>query len=107
MTAWREVSLQAGVWQALATVVDPEFPVCDIVELGLILDVTVTATGVARITMTLTAPNCPVAESLPAQVREAVAAVPGITGVEITLSWDPPWTPEAASPLVRLYLELA
>lgn len=72
------------------TIYDPEIPV-DIYELGLIYDALVNTDGEAKIIMTLTSPNCPVAESLPNEVREKVEQIEGIEKAEIELTFDPPW----------------
>jgi FeS assembly SUF system protein len=97
------MSLQDQVVAALKTVYDPEMPV-NIYELGLIYDVSVDAAGEAAIRMTLTAPNCPVAGSLPAEVERAVRAVPGVTGVTLTLTFDPPWSKDRMSEAAKLAL---
>jgi FeS assembly SUF system protein len=97
------MSLQDQVVAALKTVYDPEMPV-NIYELGLIYDVSVDAVGEAAIRMTLTAPNCPVAGSLPAEVERAVRAVPGVTGVTLTLTFDPPWSKDRMSQAAKLAL---
>jgi metal-sulfur cluster biosynthetic enzyme len=78
----------------------------NIFDLGLIYDVDVDGCGQARIRMTLTAPNCPVAGSLPEEVRRAVCSVPGVAGVEIELTFDPPWTKDRMSPAAKLALGL-
>lgn len=72
------------------TIYDPEIPV-DIYELGLIYDAYVSAEGNAKIVMTLTSPNCPVAESLPNEVKNKIQQIEGITNAEIELTFDPPW----------------
>ncbi len=97
------MSLQDQVVAALKTVYDPEMPV-NIYELGLIYEVTVDAAGQVAIRMTLTAPNCPVAGSLPAEVERAVRAVPGVTGVTLTLTFDPPWSKDRMSQAAKLAL---
>ena len=97
------MSLKDQVVAALKTVCDPEMPV-NIYELGLIYDVAVDAAGQAAIRMTLTAPNCPVAGSLPADVERAVRAVPGVTGVKIELTFDPPWSKDRMSQAAKLAL---
>jgi len=74
----------------LKTVFDPEIPV-NIYDLGLVYDIETTGDKKVVITMTLTAPNCPVADSLPNEVRDKVKALPGVEGVEINLVFDPPW----------------
>jgi len=90
---------------ALGTIFDPEIPM-DIYSLGLIYDVQVNPAGEAHITMTLTAPNCPVAGSLPAEVERKVRAVPGVKDVKLELTFDPPWDKSRMSPEVRLMLGL-
>ena len=97
------MSLQDQVVAALKTVYDPEMPI-NIYELGLIYDVSVDAAGEAAIRMTLTAPNCPVAGSLPADVERAVRAVPGVAGVKIELTFDPPWSKDRMSQAAKLAL---
>lgn len=88
---------------ALKTCYDPEIPV-DIYELGLIYRVDVEDDNTVRIEMTLTSPHCPVAESLPAEVKEKVAAVEGVKGCEVEIVWDPPWSPQMMSEEARLEL---
>jgi FeS assembly SUF system protein len=95
--------LQAEVVTALKSIYDPEIPV-DIYELGLIYDVAINADGDAVVTMTLTTPHCPVAESLPQEVELRVLGVPGIRDAEVKLVWDPPWDPSKMSDEARLEL---
>ena len=95
--------LQASVVEALKSVYDPEIPV-DIYELGLIYDVAISEDGDAVVTMTLTTPHCPVAESLPNEVELRVLSVPGIRDAEVKLVWDPPWDPSKMSDEARLEL---
>ncbi len=90
---------------ALRTIFDPEIPM-DIWNLGLIYEVKVTAAGHAHIRMTLTAPNCPVAGSLPAEVERKVRAVPGVRDVKLELVFDPPWDKSRMSKDARLLLGL-
>ena len=97
------MTLKDQVIAALKTVYDPEMPV-NIYELGLIYDVAVDAAGQAAIRMTLTAPNCPVAGSLPAEVERAIRAVPGVTGVKLELTFDPPWSKDRMSEAAKLML---
>ena len=95
--------LQATVVEALKSIYDPEIPV-DIYELGLIYDVDISEDGDAVVTMTLTTPHCPVAESLPNEVELRVLSVPGIRDAEVKLVWDPPWDPSKMSDEARLEL---
>lgn len=95
--------LQESVIEALKSIYDPEIPV-DIYELGLIYDVSISEDGDAIITMTLTTPHCPVAESMPGEVELRVLSVPGIRDAEVKLVWDPPWDPSKMSDEARLEL---
>ena len=95
--------LKDRVVEALKSVYDPEIPV-DIYELGLIYDVEISKDGDAVVTMTLTTPHCPVAESLPNEVELRVLSVPGIRDAEVKLIWDPPWDPSKMSDEARLEL---
>ena len=95
--------LYEGVIDALKDIFDPEIPV-NIYDLGLIYGVEVTAEGQAVVTMTLTTPHCPVAESMPAEVEMRVAAVPGIAFADVNLVWDPPWDPQKMTDDAKLEL---
>ena len=95
--------LYESVITALREIFDPEIPV-NIYDLGLIYGVDVSADGAAVVTMTLTTPHCPVAESMPAEVEMRVAAVPGIRDAEVNLVWDPPWDPAKMSDEAKLEL---
>jgi FeS assembly SUF system protein len=95
--------VQAAIVEALKTIYDPEIPV-DIYELGLIYDVSVGEDGDAVVTMTLTTPHCPVAESMPGEVELRVLSVPGVRDAEVKLVWDPPWDPSKMSDEARLEL---
>lgn len=95
--------LQAAVVEVLKSIYDPEIPV-DIYELGLIYDVAISEDGDATITMTLTTPHCPVAESLPNEVELRVLSVPGIRDAIVNLVWDPAWDPSKMSDEARLEL---
>jgi len=97
------MNLKDQVIAALRKVYDPEMPV-NIYELGLIYDLSVDGEGRAAIRMTLTAPNCPVAGTLPGEVERAVRAVPGITGVKLELTFDPPWSKDRMSEAAKLAL---
>jgi len=96
-------ALYEGVVEALKEIYDPEIPV-NIYELGLIYGVEVTDEGHAAVTMTLTTPHCPVAESMPAEVELRVGSVPGIATAEVNLVWDPPWDPQKMSDEAKLEL---
>ena len=93
------------VIDALKTVFDPEIPV-DLYELGLIYDINVEDEKFAKIKMTLTTPNCPVAESLPKDVKEGAMQVEGIEDVDLELVWDPPWNKDMMSEAAKLELNL-
>jgi FeS assembly SUF system protein len=95
--------LKNNVIDALKSIYDPEIPV-DIYELGLIYDVDISEDGDAVVTMTLTTPHCPVAESLPNEVELRVLSVPGVRDAEVKLVWDPPWDPSKMSDEARLEL---
>ena len=97
------VAGETPVIEAIREVYDPEIPV-NIYDLGLIYELQIEADGSVLVTMTLTAPGCPVAGIMPQQVAEAVAAVPGVGEVQVTLTWDPPWTKERMSEDARLAL---
>ena len=89
--------------KVLKTIFDPEIPV-DIYELGLIYDVFVNEDFDAKVLMTLTSPNCPVAESLPAEVEQKVKSIKGINQVEVEMTFDPPWTKDLMSEEAKLEL---
>ena len=96
---------EEAVVAALKTVYDHEIPV-DIYELGLIYDLKVAENGNVAINMTLTAPACPVAGTLPQQVANTVSIVPGTGEVSVSLVWEPPWTMEKMSEDARLAMNL-
>ncbi len=87
----------------LKTIYDPEIPV-DIYQLGLIYDVQVSDEGDIHVLMTLTSPNCPVAESLPEEVKEKVGTLPAAGKVEVEITFDPPWTRDMMSDEAKLEL---
>jgi len=84
---------------------DPEIPV-NIYELGLIYDIKVENKNTAKVKMTLTSPNCPVAESLPKEVKDSIMQVEGIDKVDLDLVWDPPWDKSMMSEAAKLELNL-
>ena len=96
-------ALVEAVVEALKSIYDPEIPV-DIYELGLIYDVAVSEDGDAIVSMTLTTPNCPVAESMPGEIELRVGAVPGVGHAEVELVWDPPWDPQKMTDDAKLEL---
>ncbi len=91
--------------RVLKTIYDPEIPV-DIYELGLIYDVFVNEDNDVKILMTLTTPNCPVAETLPVEVEEKVKSLDELNDVEVEITFDPPWTQELMSEEAKLELGL-
>ena len=95
--------LYESVIAAIREIFDPEIPV-NIYDLGLIYNVEVTPDGDAAVTMTLTTPHCPVAESMPAEVEMRVSSVPGVRTADVNLVWDPPWDPAKMSDEARLEL---
>jgi FeS assembly SUF system protein len=94
--------LYEAVIAALKEIFDPEIPV-NIYDLGLIYNVEING-GHALVTMTLTTPHCPVAESMPSEVELRVGAVPGVGDAEVNLVWDPPWSPANMTDEARLEL---
>lgn len=96
--------LREQIIETIQTVYDPEIPV-NIYELGLIYDLVV-EDGNVWVKMTLTSPACPVAGTLPVEVENKIAAVPGVENVELELVWDPPYTMEMMSESARLQLGL-
>lgn len=95
--------LRARVIEVLKTVYDPEIPV-NIYELGLVYDLQVTSEGEVLVKMTLTAPNCPVAEVLPNQVRQRILSLEGVTSARVELVFDPPWDRDKMSDAAKLAL---
>ncbi|MDE3155495.1 MAG: SUF system Fe-S cluster assembly protein [Acidobacteriota bacterium] len=99
----KALALKPAVVTALSSIYDPEIPV-NIYELGLIYDVIVDANGVVGIRMTLTAPACPAAQSLPLEVEDKVRRVDGVTDVKLDIVWDPPWDKDRMSDEAKLQL---
>ncbi|TDS51835.1 SUF system Fe-S cluster assembly protein [Myroides indicus] len=95
--------LGENIVKVLKTIYDPEIPV-DIYELGLIYDVFVNETSDVKILMTLTSPNCPVAETLPMEVEEKIKSIDEVKGVEVELTFDPPWSQDLMSEEAKLEL---
>ena len=97
--------LKEKIITEIKKIYDPEIPV-DIYELGLIYKIEVQNDKKVLIEMTLTSPNCPVAESLPNSVKENILRIEGITEVDLKLVWDPPWTKDKMSEAAKLELNL-
>ncbi|MCY4662787.1 MAG: DUF59 domain-containing protein [Acidobacteria bacterium] len=97
------MELKPLIVEQLATVFDPEIPV-NIYELGLIYDVAVDGKGLAVIQMTLTAPGCPAAITLPAEVQGKVKAIEGVSDARVDLVWEPPWDKDRMSDAAKLQL---
>lgn len=97
--------LEDAVIAAVKTVYDPEIPV-NIYDLGLIYDISITAENEAVILMTLTAPNCPEAGTLPGTVEQRVKEIPGITDSKVILTFNPPWDKSMLSDAAKLELGL-
>ncbi len=97
--------METEVIDAIKTVFDPEIPV-NIYELGLIYDVGVHPGAVVVVRMTLTSPNCPAAQSLPAEVKEKSTAVEGVEDARVKVVWDPPWGPQMMTEAAQLELNL-
>ena len=89
--------------EQMRTVYDPEIPV-DVYELGLIYQIDVQDDGRVQIEMTLTSPACPAAETIPVEVKAKAESVDGVTGADVKIVWDPPWTQEFMSEAARLQL---
>ena len=101
----RTDALKPAIVEAISTVYDPEIPV-NIWELGLIYDIVVDTTNVAGVRMTLTAPGCPAAQSLPGEVAEKVKTVPGVADAIVEVVWEPAWTKDLMSEAAKLQLGL-
>ncbi|HEX6828094.1 MAG TPA: SUF system Fe-S cluster assembly protein [Burkholderiales bacterium] len=96
-------ALEREVIEALRTVYDPEIPV-NIYDLGLIYELDVSPAGEVSVSMTLTAPGCPVAQTFPAEVESRVMQVPGVTSAAVELVWEPPWSQDRMSDAAKLQL---
>ena len=99
----KTLEIKPHVIEALATVYDPEIPV-NIYELGLIYDIIVDASAVVGIRITLTAPACTAAQTLPVEVEHKLRQIPGVADVKVDVVWDPPWDRERMSDVAKLAL---
>ena len=99
------MELKNQIIEEIKKIYDPEIPV-NIYELGLIYDIKVENKNTAKVKMTLTSPNCPVAESLPKEVKDSIMQVEGIDKVDLDLVWDPPWDKSMMSESAKLELNL-
>ena len=99
------MELKDKIVEEIKKIYDPEIPV-NIYELGLIYDIKVENKNTAKVKMTLTSPNCPVAESLPKEVKDSIMQVEGIDKVDLDLVWDPPWDKSMMSESAKLELNL-
>jgi len=95
--------LKDSIYSALEQVIDPELGI-DIVNLGLVYDVTMEEEGIAKITMTLTAMGCPLAGVIVDQVKQALADIPEIKDVDVNIVWNPPWTKDRMSRYAKIAL---
>ena len=99
------MSLKDKIIGEIKKIYDPEIPV-NIYELGLIYDIVVQKDNSVKIKMTLTTPNCPVADSLPKMVKNNILKIKGVSDVDLKLVWDPPWTKDKMSEAAKLELNL-
>ena len=99
----KTAELKPAIVDAIRTVYDPEIPV-NIWELGLIYDIIVNAAGIAGVRMTLTAPGCPAAQSLPSEVGAKAKSVAGVTDAKVDVVWEPGWTKDRMSDVAKLEL---
>ncbi|MGV7105980.1 SUF system Fe-S cluster assembly protein [Flavobacterium sp. U410] len=97
------INLGENVVNVLKTIYDPEIPV-DIYELGLVYDVMINEDKDVKILMTLTSPNCPVAETLPQEVEEKIKSIDAVKSCEVEITFDPPWSKDLMSEEARLQL---
>ncbi len=105
MTNDEKRDLEEKVKNVVKNIYDPEIPV-NIFELGLIYEINVSDSGNVKVLMTLTSPNCPVAESMPAQVKEEISYLNGVTNSEVEITFDPPWDQDMMSEEAKLELGL-
>jgi FeS assembly SUF system protein len=100
-----DTDIKSRIVDQIKTVYDPEIPI-DIYELGLIYDIEIDDQGVVVLTMTLTSPACPVAESLPMEVAEKIMMVEGVSDIDLRLVWDPPWSKDKMSEVAQFALDM-
>lgn len=103
MSTQLDTTLEERVIEALKTVYDPEIPV-NIYELGLVYTLDIDAEGHVNVDMTLTAPGCPVAGTLPPEVETKIREVPGVTSAQVNLVWEPAWDRSRMSEIARFML---
>ena len=101
--AAQQILLEPRIIEAISSVYDPEIPV-NIWELGLIYELRVEPSGAVQVKMTLTAPACPSAQSLPGEVESRIRQVEGVTDVKVDVVWEPAWTPDRMSEAAKLQL---
>ena len=99
----KTLTMQPQIVEVLSTIFDPEIPV-NIYELGLIYEIAVDSDNVVGVRMTLTAPGCPAAQSLPVEVVNKLKQLPGITDAHVDIVWDPPWDKDRMSDAAKLQL---
>ncbi len=99
----KTLTMQPQIVKVLSTIFDPEIPV-NIFELGLVYEIAVDSENVVAIRMTLTAPGCPAAQSLPVEVVNKLKQLPGITDAHVEIVWDPPWNKDRMSDAAKLQL---
>jgi FeS assembly SUF system protein len=99
------MDLKEKIITEVKKIYDPEIPV-NIYELGLIYDIIIEKDNDVKINMTLTTPNCPVAESLPKEVKDSIMAIKEVKNVDLNLVWDPPWDKDMMSEVAKLELNL-
>ena len=99
----KTLAMQPQIVEALSTIFDPEIPV-NIYELGLVYEIAVDSDNVVGVRMTLTAPGCPAAQSLPVEVVNKLKQLPGVTDAQVDIVWDPPWDKDRMSDAAKLQL---
>ena len=99
------MSLKEKIITEIKKIYDPEIPV-NIYDLGLIYDIKIESENLVKVKMTLTSPNCPVAESLPKEVKDSIMELPEVKDVDLQLVWDPPWDKTMMSEAAKLELNL-